>query len=155
MPVLAVNKRATFDYEVLEKAEAGLVLVGHEVKSVKSGHISLKGSYITLKQNKKNRLPEAYLVKAHISKYQKAGKLDSYDPERPRKLLLHKKEIEYLIGKKNEQGLTLIPLQIYTKHSFVKLEFAVCRGKTKSDKREDIKKKDIEKRLRTLTKRQR
>lgn len=155
MPILAINKRANFDYEILTKYEAGLVLLGHEVKSVKTGHISLKGSYITLKKSGKNKLPELYLINAHIPLYKHASSTKDYEPTRPRKLLMKKKEIKHLVGKKQEQGLTLVPLKIYTKHSFIKLEFGVGRGKKKYDKREIIKKREVEQKLRTLTKRTR
>jgi len=149
MPTLAFNKRANFDYEIKEKFEAGIMLLGYEVKSVRTGHIGLKGSYVTLKKTKK-KLPELYLVNAHISLYKHAGKVKSYNPTRPRKLLIKKKEIKHLMGKKNEQGLTLVPIKMYTKRSLIKLEFGVGKGKKKRDKREDVKKKDIDKRIRTL-----
>lgn len=152
MGILARNKRGYFDYEVLEKHEAGLKLVGHEVKATKNSQVSLKGSYITLKRRAKGALPEAYLINAHISLYKHAGDIKDYDPTRPRKLLLNKKEIKHLIGKKQEKGLTLVPLKLYTKHSLVKLEFAVAKGKRKVDKREDIKRKDLDRRKRELMK---
>lgn len=150
-PVLkqTVNKRAVFDYEILEKYEAGLVLLGHEVKSIKTGHLSLKGAFVTLKQNKNLELPELYLINAHIPIYQQAGKIKNHDPYRSRKLLLKKSEIKKLIGKKQEQGLTLVPLKVYTKNSFIKLEFGLGKGRKKFDKRELIKKRDIEKSIRT------
>ncbi len=151
MPVLATNKRAYFDYEILEKFEAGLVLLGHEVKATKAGHASLKGSYIKI--NWQDHKAELYLVNAHISLYKLAGNVLDYDPKRERKLLLNRSEINRLIGKTQEQGLTLLPLKIYTKHSFLKLEFALARGKKKYDKREAIKKRELDRRLRTLTKR--
>jgi SsrA-binding protein len=151
MPVMAFNRRAKFDYEILDTYEAGLVLRGYEVKSIKSGRVSLKGSFVTMRQNLP-RLPELFLTNAHIAKYEKASTVDNYDPERPRKLLLNKSEIRRLIGKKQVEGLTLIPLKIYTKHSFIKLEFALARGKKKRDKREAIKKRDVDRQLRTLTK---
>lgn len=152
MPVLAVNKRANFDYELLEKQEAGLVLLGHEVKSVKTGHVSLKGAYVVAKSGV-NELPELFLINAHIPKYSKASTVVSYDPYRSRKLLLHKNEIARLLGKAKEQGLTLVPIQIYTKHSFIKLEFGIGRGKKKYDKRADIKKRETDRKIRTMMKR--
>jgi len=152
MPVLAVNKRANFDYDIQDKYEAGLVLLGHEVKSIKTGHVSLKGSYVTFRKSKNKNLPEAYLTNAHIPLYKHAGKISSYEPTRPRKLLLKKKEIAYLMGKKDEQGLTLVPIKIYTKRSFIKLEFGVGKGRKKFDKREVIKKRELDRNLRTLTK---
>lgn len=153
MSTLAINKRANFDYDILEKYDAGLVLFGHEVKSIKTGHISLKGGFVTIKNVKNKNLPELYLINAHIPLYKHAGKILNYDPYRSRKLLLKKREIKRLIGKKKEQGLTLVPIKIYTKHSFVKLEFGVGRGRKKIDKRELIKKRETERKIRTLTKR--
>jgi len=151
MSILATNKRANFDYEISETFEAGLVLFGHEVKSIKSSHISLKGAFITISKTAKN-LPELYLANSYVSPYKYAGKLKDYKPDRPRKLLLSKKEINYLIGKKKEQGLTLIPTKIYTKKGLIKLEFGVGRGKRKYEKREDIKNRDIDRELKTLAK---
>jgi len=150
MPTLAVNKRARYDYEISNIYEAGIVLFGYEVKSIKTGHISLKGSYVTIKSN--NNSPEVYLTNAFIPLYKKATTIDSYDPERPRKLLLKKKQITSLIGKKQEQGLTLAPIKVYTKNNLIKLEFGIGRGKKKYDKRESIKKRDVERQIRTLTK---
>jgi len=152
MPVLAVNKRATFDYDILETYEAGLVLFGHEAKSIKTGHISLKGSFVTVKSSGK-KLPELRLVNAFVPLYKQAGKIPEYDPARSRKLLLKKKEIQYLIGKRKQEGLTLVPIKIYTKRSLIKLEFGVGKGKRKIDKREAIKKREAERKIRTLTKR--
>ncbi|MDD4901270.1 MAG: SsrA-binding protein SmpB [Patescibacteria group bacterium] len=154
MPILAVNKRANFDYDIQEIYEAGLVLLGYEVKSIKTGHVSLKGSYVTFKQARGKGLPEAFLTNAHIPLYKFAGDRPSYDPLRSRKLLLKKKEIRYLMGKKQEQGLTLVPIKIYTKHSFIKLEFGVGKGRKKYDKREVIKKRELDREVRTLTKNQ-
>lgn len=153
MTVLATNKRANFDYEILETYEAGVVLVGHEVKSVKTGHISLKGAFVVLKKQEGNRLPEIFLINAHIPLYKFASQVKSYEPTRPRKLLLKKSEIRHLIGKKQEQGLTLVPIKIYTKHSLIKVQFGVGKGKKKIDKRETIKKRELDRQVRTLTKR--
>ncbi len=150
MPTLAFNKRANYDYEILEKYEAGLVLLGHEVKSVKTGHINLKGSFATIKKVKGKALPEFYLINAHIPLYKFAGNIKDYDPYRSRKLLLKKSEINRLIGKKQEQGLTLVPIKIYTKHGFVKMEFGLGKGKKKIDKRETIKKREFDRKMRTM-----
>lgn len=150
MPTLAINKKAKFNYEILDTHEAGMVLFGHEVKALRDGQASLKGSYISIRT--KNKKAEMYLINCQISRYRLAGPLPDYNPMRERKLLLNRLEINHLVGKKNEQGLTLIPLKIYTKHSLIKLEFAVAKGKKKHDKREAIKKRDIDKRLRSLTK---
>jgi SsrA-binding protein len=153
MPTLAYNKRAKFDYEILATYEAGLVLFGHEVKSIRTGHVSLKGAYVTVKRTSKN-LPELLLINAHISMYKKASGIKDYDPTRPRKLLVKKNEIKHLLGKKDEQGLTLVPIKIYTKRSLIKLEFGIGKGKKKYDKREAIKKRETDRTIRTLTKQQ-
>ncbi len=138
MTVLAVNKRARHDYEILSEFEAGLVLSGQETKSVKTGHISLKGSFVTLRNN------EAFLTNAFIPPYKFAGHLNDYDPTRARKLLLHKSEIRTLIGKSKAEGLTIVPLKVYTKGRYVKLRCALARGKKARDKRESIKKRDTD-----------
>lgn len=150
MPQLASNKKANFDYEILDKYEAGLVLLGHEVKAIKAGQASLKGSFISIRT--KNGRSELYLINCQIPPYKNAGILPGYNQLRERKLLLKRQEIDRLLGKKLTEGLTLIPLKIYTNHSFLKLEFAVARGKKKYDKRESLKKRDIDRRLRSLTK---
>jgi SsrA-binding protein len=152
MKILSYNKRANFDYDISDTFEAGLMLLGHEVKSVKTGHVSLKGSFVTSKKTHKP-LPEFYLTNAHIPLYKHAGPQPSYEPTRPRKLLLHKNEIERLVGKKQVEGLTLVPIKIYTKRSLIKLEFGIGKGRKKFDKREVIKKRDVERDIRTLTKR--
>jgi len=151
MSILAKNKRAYYDYEIQDSIEAGLVLLGYEVKSIKTGHVSLKGSYVTIKRGKKT-LPELYLINAHIPLYEKASTITNYEPTNPRKLLLHKRQIERLIGKKQEQGLTFVPLKIYSKKGFIKLEFGIGKGKKKYDKRESIKKRENDRKMRTLTK---
>ena len=151
MPQLAINKKANFDYELQDKYEAGLVLLGHEVKAVKAGQISLKGAFISIRT--KNGKSELYLVNCQISPYKNAGNMADYNQFRERKLLLKHEEINHLLGKKLTEGLTLIPLKIYTNHSFLKLEFAVAKGKKKYDKRESIKKREVDRRLRSLTKR--
>jgi SsrA-binding protein len=146
MTTLAFNKRASFDYELGDRYEAGLVLSGQEVKSAKTGHISLKGSFVTVKGN------ELFLTNANIPQYKHAGIVKNYDPTRPRKLLLRKSEIRTLIGKAKAAGLTLIPVRVYTKKRLVKLEFAVGRGKKEFDKRETIAKREAERRIRRAIK---
>ena len=141
MKTLAVNKRASYDYTLLDKYEAGLVLFGHEVKSVKTGHLSLKGSFVTVHEG------ELLLTNAFIPPYPFAGKLPGYDPTRPRKLLLKKSEIRALIGKVRVNGLTLVPLSVYTKKRLVKLSFAVGKGKKAFDKRADIGKREAKRRI--------
>lgn len=151
MPVLATNKKATFNYKLLETFEAGLFLLGHEVKAIKDGHVSLKGAYLSFRYPLGK--PEIFLIGAHISKYRHAGNLDDYNPIRERKILLKAKEINHLLGKKEEKGLTLIPVKIYTKRSLIKLELALAEGKKKFDKRADLKKKDLDRQISTLMKR--
>ena len=141
MKILAWNKKAGFDYEILESYEAGLVLYGHEVKAIKTGHVSLTGSYVVAKGN------EFFLTNALIPPYQPANTPKDYDPQRSRKLLLKKSEIRSLVGKSKTKGLTLIPIKLYTKKSKIKLEFALAKGKKKIDKREKIKKRDIEREI--------
>lgn len=136
MKIYAVNKRATHDYELLEKFEGGLVLAGYEVKSIKTGRISLKGAYVTAKGG------ELFLTNANIPAYQPANTPESYDPTRSRKVLVHKSEIKSLVGKISQKGLTLVPTKVYSKRGLVKLEFAMGKGKKKFDKREDIKKRE-------------
>jgi SsrA-binding protein len=154
MATYAVNKRAHYDYEISDKYEAGISLLGYEVKSIRNKHVSLKGAFVTIKAGKGND-SEIYLTNAHIPKYEKATTIDAYDPDRPRKLLLHSKEIAKLIGKKQEQGLTLVPLRIYSAHNLIKLEFGIGRGKKKYDKREDIKKRDTDLEMRRAMKERR
>lgn len=151
MPLLASNKKANFDYQVQEKYEAGLVLLGHEAKAAKAGQVSLKGSFISLRT--KEGHSELYLVNCQISPYKNAGRLEGYNQKRERKLLMKRREIDYLAGKSRVEGLTLVPLKIYTNHSFLKLEFAVAKGKKQYDKRESIKNREIDRRLRSLIKR--
>jgi len=144
---IAKNKKAYFDYEILEKFEAGIVLQGFEVKSVKLGHISLKGAYVTIKDE------EAYLINTHISPYQPSNMRIEYDPTRSRKLLLKKSEIVSLMGKAKSQGLTILPLSVYNKKGKIKIELGLGRGKKKYEKREKIKRKDTEREVgRTLKK---
>ncbi len=135
---LANNKRTYHDYEILEEFEAGLSLKGFEAKAVSIGKASLKGGRVVLRGG------EAFLVGINISPYQQANTPADYDPERPRKLLLHKKEISYLEGKVNEKGLTVVPLKLYNKGRKIKLGFAIVKGKKKYDKRETIKKRDAD-----------
>ncbi len=138
---LVENKKALFDYEILEKYQAGLVLSGQETKSAKDGQINLKGTYVTFHGG------EAYVTNMHIARYKPAGQLPEYDPTHSRKLLLRKKEIAYLQGKSLEKGLTIVPLKVYIKGRLVKIEIAVARGKHKYDKREAIKKKDLKREI--------
>ncbi len=131
--IYAKNKKALFDYEILKKVEAGLVLDGQEVKSIRKGGIKLAGAHVVFHKD------EPFLLNAHISKYTYAGPLPNYDPNRTRKLLLKKKEIAYLRAKSQERGLTIVPLSVYTSGRRIKVEIGVAKGKKKHDKREAIK----------------
>ncbi len=150
MPVLATNKRASFDYHFLETYEAGLVLLGHEVKAIKDGHVSLKEAYVSLREDKGRQ--SLFLLGAHISRYLYAGALEDYQPTRPRQLLLRQEELNRLIGKLNSGGLTLVPVKLYTKHSLIKVELALAQGKHKFDKREALKRRDIDRQIKTALK---
>ena len=147
MSVLALNKRANFDYKILETHEAGLVLFGYEVKSIKTKHVSLKESFVTIHEE------ELYLTNAHIPLYIHAGKINNYNPTRSRKLLLKKSQIKNLIGKARTQGLTLVPIKLYTKGRLVKLEFGLGKGKKELDKREKIAKREDNRRIERAMKR--
>jgi len=144
---LTVNKKAGFNYEIIEKYEAGIKLTGSEVKAAKQGLIRLNGSYASLEYNKANK-PIIVLKNCKISKYQKAGYgQDQYNPLRDRELLLNKREIVSLVGKMNSTGLTLVPFSVYTMRRLIKVELALVKGKSKIDKREKIKNRDIDRRL--------
>jgi SsrA-binding protein len=138
MQTYADNKKAGFDYEIVEKYEAGLVLLGQEVKSIKTGHMHLSGSYVVMQRG------EPYLLGAKVPPYQPKNTPADYNPEQSRKLLLSKKEIDYLSGKVKERGFSLIPLKVYEKSGRIKLEFGLAKGKKKFDKKEKIKKRDIQ-----------
>jgi len=137
MKIFAQNKKANFNYDIMEKFQAGMVLIGQEVKSIRLGRITLEASYVVLKGNS-----EPYLIGAKIPAYQPKNAPVDYNPEQSRKLLLSKSEINYLIGKTAQKGLTLVPLKVYTNGAKIKLEFGIAKGKKKFDKREDIKKRE-------------
>lgn len=139
MKVFSENKKAFYDYQVLEKFEAGLVLIGQEVKSIRQGRISLAGSYVIFNSNL-----EPSLIGTKIPAYQPQNAGADYNPERTRKLLLNKKEINYLSGKAKTKGFSLIPLKVYEKSGRIKLEFGLSKGKKKYDKKEKIKKRDTD-----------
>ena len=130
---ISFNKKARFDYEILETFEAGIVLLGHEVKSVRQGNVSIKQAYAKIISG------EVWLINAHISKWEHFTGKD-YDPTRTRKLLLSRQQIDKLIGKTKEKGLTILPLQIYIKNGkLVKVKLGIGKGKKLRDKREQIK----------------
>lgn len=135
MQVLAKNRRARFDYELTEELVGGLALTGDEVKSLKAGHGSLKGSFIALRDN------EAYLQGAHITPYAKAANAAGIDPTRHRKLLLHRREIDKLIAHK-QSGLSVVPTALLLAGSLIKIEIGIGRGKKHYDKRETIKRRE-------------
>lgn len=139
MNIKAVNKEINRNYEILEKFEAGVVLRGPEVKSIKQGRINLKGSYVRLGKN-----DALELVGVHIAHYKPAGESKSYNPTRPKKLLLQKREINNLRAKLRQKGLTVAPTKVYTKGGLIKFEIALLKGLKKHDKRAKIKKKDID-----------
>jgi SsrA-binding protein len=130
-----VNRKARFDYEIVETVEAGVELRGTEVKSVRSGKVSLADSFARIRGG------EMYLFGADIAMYENAG-YATHDPKRPRKLLLHAREIDRLAGKITQKGLTLVPTKMYFKRGWVKVEIGLARGKRQFDKRETIKKRD-------------
>jgi SsrA-binding protein len=147
MSTLLENKKIYFDYEILESIEAGLVLAGWEVKSLKNKQGSLPGSRVIIRGN------EAFLVGLNIPPYQPNNQPKNYEEQRTIKLLLTKKEIDYLIGKSKENRLTIVPLKLYTKKGKVKLEIALVRGKKKFEKREKIKKRETDRNIERLLKR--
>ena len=136
------SKKTAFNYEILEKFEAGLELLGHEVKSLRSRHGSLEGAHVIMRGG------EAYVVGLNIPPSQPANTPEGYDPERTRKLLLTKKEINHLSGWEKKKGFTIIPLAIFEKGKLLKISIAIARGKKKFDKRESIKKRDTERSIR-------
>ena len=132
-----LNRKARYDYELLDKFEAGIVLTGTEIKSIRNGQANLKDSYAIVKNN------EIYLLNMHISAY-KQGNIFNHDETRTRKLLLHKSEIKKINDKVSIKGLTLVPVKLYFKSGKAKLELAIARGKHTYDKKETIKQRDIE-----------
>jgi SsrA-binding protein len=144
--VLATNRKAFFQYEILERAEAGLALVGTEVKSIRAGGLNFSDSYVDF------RAGELFLVGCRVAPYSH-GNLMNHRPDRERKLLLHKREVLKLGGRVTERGLTLVPLRAYLKNGRVKMEIGLGRGKHAHDKRESIKKKDQEREARQALRR--
>ncbi len=132
--VVATNRKARYNYEILDTFEAGVVLLGSEVKSLRAAQVQLKDAYATIRDG------EIWLENAHIAPYTFAEG-GGHEPERPRKLLLHRREIDRLFGRMREEGLTLVPLQIYFKNGIAKIELGLGKGKKTHDKRRDIVKK--------------
>ncbi len=146
--VVATNRRARRNYSVLDTYEAGLVLLGSEVKSLREGRLELKDSYADIRGG------EAFLVGAHISPYEFARE-GGHEPERERKLLLHRREIDRLAGEVAEKGLTLVPLQVYFKNGKAKVELALAKGKTGVDKRQTLRDREHAREMERATRRRR
>jgi SsrA-binding protein len=146
--VVATNKKAFHDYFILEKIEAGIALLGTEVKAIREGRLNLKDSYAIVQAG------EAFLFNCHISPYSH-GNRENHDPTRSRKLLLHMKEIRKLIGKTQEKGLTVVPLRVYLKRGRIKIELGVARGKKLIDKRETERRKEADREARAAMKHRR
>lgn len=138
MATIADNRQARFDYEILEDYEAGIVLSGQEVKAVKNGQINLKGSYVVFTGGNPT------LLNAHISKYAHAPEILGYEPTQSRRLLLKKREIQYLREKLEEKGLTIVPLSVYTSGHLIKVKIGLAKGKQLHDKRETLKQRDVD-----------
>ncbi len=141
MPALIQNKKVYFDYEVLEKFEAGIELFGFEVKSLKAKHGSITGARALIRGN------EAFVVNMEIPAFQSHNIHTKYEPDRTRKLLLKRKELSYLAGKSQQRGLTIVPISVYTKKSLIKIEIGLVKGKKKFDKRETIKRRETERKI--------
>ncbi|MBI2798329.1 SsrA-binding protein SmpB [Candidatus Saccharibacteria bacterium] len=137
MKIVASNKRARYDYDIAKTVLAGLVLAGHEVKSVKSGAISLKGSFVSFRGG------EAWLTNAHITPYKHATGLKDYEPTQSRKILLHRRELNELQGLVQSGGMAVVPLSVGVERGLVKVELGAGRGKKQFDKRQQIKKHDM------------
>ncbi len=141
--VIATNRKARYEYEIIDTFEAGMVLLGPEVKSLRAGKASLGDAYAEIRRG------ELYLLNAHIGAYEQAGRANA-PPLRERKLLLHRKEISRLAGRVAERGLTLIPLQLYFKNGRAKVELALARGKRRYDKRQAIRKRENDRDLKRI-----
>ena len=137
MKIVAVNKSASFEYFIQEKFEAGIVLEGSEVKSLRAGRASLSESFCEIRSG------EVYLKNMHIALYERSGAFSTRDSRKERKLLLHKTEISRIVGRVNEKGYTLVPLKIYFKDALVKAEIALCKGKHTYDKKRTIQERDV------------
>ena len=136
------NRKARFDYEILEKYEAGIELLGAEVKSVRGGRMSLEGAFVVVRGG------EVFLINANVPPYQVNNTAKDYDPLRNKKLLLTKKEIVILAGSEKNKSLTIVPISVYNKGRKIKIEIALAKGKKKHDKRESIKKRDTDREIR-------
>jgi SsrA-binding protein len=147
-PLIAENRKAFFDYHVLETFEAGIALLGTEVKGIREGRANLRDSFARVEKN------EVWLYNVHINPYSHRGYVD-HDPKRRRRLLLHRAEIRKLIGRTVEKGLTLVPTKLYFKNGRVKVALALARGKQAHDKRETIRRREVDRETRAMVKEQR
>ncbi|MGY6530291.1 MAG: SsrA-binding protein SmpB [Cyanobacterium sp.] len=145
--VISDNRQARYLYEILDTYEAGIQLGGTEVKSVRAGKVNLRDGYCLIRNG------EAWLMNVHIAPHQTAGQYFNHEPKRDRKLLLHKKEINKLIGLLEQQGLTLVPLKMYLKGDWIKINLGLGKGKKLHDKRETIKRRDDERQMARMMKR--
>lgn len=136
MKIISVNKYAGYEYFILEKIEAGIVLEGAEVKSLRQGNCNLKDSFCFIRDG------EVTLKNMHVAVYDKAGQFNSKDSKRDRRLLMHRAEIDKIVGKINQKGYTLVPLSIYFKQSLVKVEVGLCKGKQNFDKKRTVAERD-------------
>ncbi|MEM7556634.1 MAG: SsrA-binding protein SmpB [Cyanobacteria bacterium P01_A01_bin.84] len=144
--VIADNRQARYLYHILETYEAGIELLGTEVKSIRAGKVNLQDGYASLKDG------EVWLLNVHISPYNASGQYFNHEPRRARRLLLHRQEIRKLIGKVEQQGLTLVPLKMYLKKGWIKISIALAQGKKIYDKREDIKRRQDQRDMRRAMK---
>ena len=149
MKIIAENREARFEYFIEDSVEAGISLDGGEVKSIKSGNVSLKDAYCTV------YCSELYIKGMHVAVYDKGGAFNSKDSRRDRRLLLHKREIVKFSAKINEKGYTLVPLKIYLKQSLIKVEVGLCKGKHTYDKKQSIKERDLDRETERLVKKYR
>jgi SsrA-binding protein len=139
--VLATNRKARHEYKIIDTEEAGIVLTGTEIKSLRAGQASLREGYVTVRNG------ELWLLNVHIAAYNQAG-THSHDPVRPRKLLLHRKQIDRLLSMLQEKGYTIVPLRLYLKGKVAKVEIGLAKGKRQYDKREAVAERDAERKLR-------
>lgn len=146
--VIATNKKAYHDYHIIDTLEAGMVLTGTEIKSIRLGRVNLRDAYVLIREG------EAWLINAHIAPYPH-GNRENHEPRRERKLLLHRREIDRLLGKVNERGYTIVPLRLYLRRNKAKVELALVKGKRLYDKREAIARRDADRDLQRTLKRYR
>ena len=145
MKVVATNRKARYDYHILDRYEAGMVLTGSEIKSVRAGRVSLREGYVTVRDG------ELWLVNIHIAPYDQASRLN-HEPRRDRKLLMHRRQINRLARDLQEPGCTVVPLRVYLKNNWAKVEIALARGKRQYDKRQAIAKREAERQIRRTLK---